>query len=234
MVNIQTKNSLPPAIISSKPLSFVELVHTIKMELSKKRNKQLTQTARVLLLHGMRKCPQMVDQMFWPFAIKAAAERMNSLHIDTDGHTPESKFYGVNIENIPVKTFHTMFCPCYILDSRLHNAGSTGLLKWDQDLTLVYILDTLHFTPEVFHLSTTHPLDMSAHSTMLSLSMTTQRYHIWKQEQSLHNGQIQYTPLQNRPVSKLWIYFKLGWVQLVKTILIYSSQIIRSLIHLQL
>jgi hypothetical protein len=74
-------------------------------------NKQLTQTARVLLLHGMRMWPQMVDQMFWPFAIKAAAERMNSLHIDTEGHIPESKFYGVNIEIIPVKIFHTMFCP---------------------------------------------------------------------------------------------------------------------------
>jgi hypothetical protein len=42
------------------------------------------------LLHSMRMWPQMVDQMFWPFAIKAAAERMNSLHIDTEGHTPES------------------------------------------------------------------------------------------------------------------------------------------------
>jgi hypothetical protein len=84
-------NFLPPAIISIKPLSFAELVHTIKTEL-------LTQTARALLLHGMRMWPQMVDQMFWPFAIKAAAERMNSLHIDTEGHTPESKFYGVNIE----------------------------------------------------------------------------------------------------------------------------------------
>jgi hypothetical protein len=78
----------------------------------------------------MKMWPQMVDQMLWPFAIKAAAERMNSLHIDTDGHTPESKFYIVNIENIPVKTFHTIFCPCYILDSRLHNAGSIGPSKW--------------------------------------------------------------------------------------------------------
>jgi hypothetical protein len=95
------------------------------------RNKQLTQTARVLLLHDMRMWPQMVDQMFWPFAIKAAAERMNSLHIDTEGHTPESKFFGVNIENIPVKIFHTMFCPCYIMDSRLHNVGSIGPPKWE-------------------------------------------------------------------------------------------------------
>jgi hypothetical protein len=59
---------------------------------AKSRNKQLTKTARVLLLHGMRMWPQKIDQMFWLFAIKAAAERMNSLHIDTDGHTPEPKF----------------------------------------------------------------------------------------------------------------------------------------------
>jgi hypothetical protein len=78
------------------------------------RNKQLTQGARVLLLHGMRMWAQIADQMFWPFAIKAAAERMNSLHINIDGNTPESKFYGINIENIPVKSLHTMFCPCYV------------------------------------------------------------------------------------------------------------------------
>jgi hypothetical protein len=94
--------------------------------IAKNRNKQLTQTARFHLLHGMRMLPQMVDQMFWPFALKAAAERMNSLHIDTDGHTPESKFYGVNIINIPMKIFHTMICPCYVLDSRLHNMDSIG------------------------------------------------------------------------------------------------------------
>jgi hypothetical protein len=64
----------------------------------KNRNKQLTQTARILLLHGMRMWPKMVDQMFWPFAIKAAAERMNSLHIDTEGHTPESKLYSVTLK----------------------------------------------------------------------------------------------------------------------------------------
>ena len=73
------------------------------------RNKQITQVARVLLLHGTRMWPHMIDQMFRPFAIKAAA---NSLHIDTEGNTPESKFYGINIENIPVKSHHTMFCPC--------------------------------------------------------------------------------------------------------------------------
>jgi hypothetical protein len=35
MVNFLTMNSLLPAIISTKPLNFAELVHTIKMELPK-------------------------------------------------------------------------------------------------------------------------------------------------------------------------------------------------------
>jgi hypothetical protein len=107
----------------------------------------------------MRMWPQMVDQMFWPFAIKAAAERMNSLHIDTDGHTPESEFYSVNIENIPVKTFHTMFCPI-----RLHNTGSIGPPRWKPrsnicvylghsplhagSVALVYNPSTRHVSPQ--------------------------------------------------------------------------------------
>jgi hypothetical protein len=47
--------------------------------IAKNRSKQQTQTARVLLLHGMRMWPQMADHIFWPFAIKAAAKRMKSL-----------------------------------------------------------------------------------------------------------------------------------------------------------
>ncbi len=65
---------------------------------------------------------------------------MNNLHINTESHTPESKFYGVNIVIIPVKTFHTMFCPCYVLDSRLHNTGSIGPQKWEPRLNIrVYL-----------------------------------------------------------------------------------------------
>jgi hypothetical protein len=83
----------------------------------------------------------------WPFAIKTAAERMNNFHIYTDGHTPESKFYGVNIENIPVKTFHTRFCRCYVLDSRLHNAGSIGPPKWEPRSNICVYLGHSPFHP---------------------------------------------------------------------------------------
>ena len=40
----------------------------------------LTQGARTILLHGMRMWPAMITTMFWPFALKAMAERLNSLH----------------------------------------------------------------------------------------------------------------------------------------------------------
>ena len=130
------------------------------------RNKQLTQGARTLLLHGMRLWPQMIDQMFWPFAVKATAERMNSITIDINGETPESKFYGVPLETIPVKSFHTMFCPCYVLDGRLQAAGSIGPPKWEPrsnirvylghspfhagSVALVYNPSTGHVSPQ-FH-----------------------------------------------------------------------------------
>lgn len=95
------------------------------------KNKQLTLGARTLLLHGIRMWPQMIDIMFWPFAMKAFAERMNALHFDLDGNTPESRMYGVKNEDPPIKSFHTLFCPVYVLDHRLQSAGGAGPPKWE-------------------------------------------------------------------------------------------------------
>jgi hypothetical protein len=69
--------------------------------------------------------------MFWPFAIKAMAERMNSLHVNQDGNTPESLMYGVILETIPIKNFHTLFCPMYVMDQCLQSAGGPGPPKWE-------------------------------------------------------------------------------------------------------
>ena len=43
------------------------------------KNKVLTTGAQTLLIHGIRMWPQMIDDMFWPFTMKAVAERINSL-----------------------------------------------------------------------------------------------------------------------------------------------------------
>ena len=95
------------------------------------KNKILTTGAITLLLHGIRMWPQMIDDMFWPFAMKAVAERLNSLQVDTQGRTPESILHDIKVEEIPVKSFHTLFCPTYVLDARLQSAGGAGPPKWE-------------------------------------------------------------------------------------------------------
>ena len=83
------------------------------------KNKIFTTGGRILLPHGRRMWPNMIDQMFWPFEIKDVAERLNSLQVDLTGQTPESILHGVKIEDIRVKSYHTLFCPTYVLDARL-------------------------------------------------------------------------------------------------------------------
>ncbi len=91
----------------------------------------LTLAARTLLMHGIWMWPQMIDTMFWPFAFKAAAERHNQLSLTAEGQTPLSILHDVPVENIPVKTFHTLFCLVYVLDACLQSPGGPGPPKWE-------------------------------------------------------------------------------------------------------
>jgi hypothetical protein len=72
---------------------------------------------------------QMIDTMFWPLAFKAAAERHNCVLLNSDGLTPNALLHGVPLDVIPIKTFHTLFCPVYVLDARAQSAGGPGPLK---------------------------------------------------------------------------------------------------------
>ena len=96
-----------------------------------KKNKMLTLGAHTLLLHGMRMWPTMIDSMFWSFAMKAVAERHNKIQIDVMGQTPESILHNLQIKDIPVKSYHTLFCPAYVLDARLQSSGGAGPPKWE-------------------------------------------------------------------------------------------------------
>jgi hypothetical protein len=73
----------------------------------------------------------MIDTMFWPFTFKAAAKRHNCLLLNSNGFTPNALLHGVPLNTIPVKTFHTLFCPVYVLDTRVQNAGGPGPPKWE-------------------------------------------------------------------------------------------------------
>ncbi len=79
----------------------------------------------------------MIDTMFWPFAFKAAAERHNCLSINKDGSTPTSILHDIAVEAIPVKKFHTLFCPVYVLDACAQSAGGPGPLNGNHKVALV-------------------------------------------------------------------------------------------------
>ena len=90
------------------------------------KNKIITQGARTLFLHVMHMWPQMINGIFWTFAIKAVAEWRNSLQINIIGKTPESILYGIKVEDISVNSYHTLFSPIYVLATILQNDGVPG------------------------------------------------------------------------------------------------------------
>ena len=65
-------------------LTFCGVVAHHQNGIIENKNKVLTTGARILLLHGIRMWTQMIDYMFWPFAMKAVAERLNSLQMLTE------------------------------------------------------------------------------------------------------------------------------------------------------
>ena len=52
--------------------------------------------------------------MMWSFALLAAADRMNNLHIDMHGSTPEMKYSLASGMKTRLNEFHTFGCPVYI------------------------------------------------------------------------------------------------------------------------
>ena len=68
--------------------------------------------------------------MVWPFALKAAQDRLNQLNVNLDGTTLDMRFSGVAAKNLILRDFHTFVCPCYVLDSRLQK-NPKGIPKWD-------------------------------------------------------------------------------------------------------
>ena len=56
------------------------------------KRKHLTLTSRTMLLHAQRLWPEYISTMLWPFALLAAADHINNIHVDINGLTPEMKF----------------------------------------------------------------------------------------------------------------------------------------------
>jgi hypothetical protein len=98
--------------------------------IAERKIKDVTLISRTILLHAMRYWPEYVTQMMWPFAAMCAQERMNNLHINLDGESPDMRFSNVKAVNVQLKHYHTFGCPVYILDSRLQT-NPKGVPKWE-------------------------------------------------------------------------------------------------------
>ena len=92
--------------------------------------KDLTLSSRTLVLHAQLHCPEYITTMVWPYALVASTDRMNNLHVDMNGKTPEMKFSNTIGSSTCLSNFHTFGCPVYILDFRLQSAGGAGPPKW--------------------------------------------------------------------------------------------------------
>ncbi len=92
--------------------------------------KQLTLVSRTILIHAQSHWPEYITTMLWPFALKAAQDRLNQLNIGFDGRTPDMKFSGVAAQTLRLRDFHTFGCPIYVLDSRLQSS-TMGVPKWE-------------------------------------------------------------------------------------------------------
>ena len=110
-------------------LTFCRVVAYHKNVILENENKVLTTGAHTLLLHGIRIWHQMINDIFWPVVMSAVEKWLNSLQVNTLGRTPESILHGVEVQDIPVKSYHTLFFPTYVLDARLQSDGGAGLLN---------------------------------------------------------------------------------------------------------
>ena len=87
----------------------------------------------------------MTNDMFQPVAVKSIAKLHNSLQINTLGKIPESILGSVKVEDIPVKSYHKIFSPIYVLDARIQNAVGAGPPKWEPRSRIFVYLGHLLF-----------------------------------------------------------------------------------------
>ena len=93
--------------------------------------KDLTLSSQTLVLHAQLHWPEYITTMFWPFALVEAVDRMNNLHVDMHGQTPEMKFSKTIGSYTRLSHFHTFGCPVYILDAILKSVCGGGPPKCD-------------------------------------------------------------------------------------------------------
>jgi hypothetical protein len=145
----------------------------------------ITQTARTLLLHAMANWPAVVNEEFWPFAIRHACTFHNaSLRYDTK-KSPHHMFTG-NVAPWKIDDFRVFGSPVFVLDKKLQDGDS--LPKWKArswmgvyvghslahsgNVPVIYNPQTTHITPQF------HVVFDDQFSTVVSPSNTLTDQHL--------------------------------------------------------
>ena len=156
--------------------------------------------------------PQMIDMMFWPFAFKAAAERHNQLSLTASGQMPLSILHNVPIKNIPVKTFHTLFCPVYVLDSQAQSAGDPGPPKWEPHSCIGVYLGHSPFHAGSLALVFNPRTGGCPHNIILFLTILFQPSLTWMQAWFPLTGRTCSSIHPRRQQMRNFLLLKTGWI----------------------
>ena len=101
------------------------------------RIRQLQDLGRTCLIHASNRWPGAITANLWPYAIRSSNDTLNHTPNLVSGRTPVEMFSGSQVKP-SMKSFHTLFCPVYTLDSDL--ASNKGINKWaDRSRVGIYL-----------------------------------------------------------------------------------------------
>jgi hypothetical protein len=97
--------------------------------IAERKIRTLGEDARTMLAHGIHLWPEAVTKSLWPYANKAACQTRNRFKLNDELLSQEEKISGVSI-NQNIKNEHTLFCPVFVLNTKLQS-GVGGIPKWN-------------------------------------------------------------------------------------------------------
>jgi len=97
--------------------------------IAEKRIRDLSDTARTMLIHANRQWPEAISANLWPYAIRMANDVRNATPNTKANIAPLEKFSGTTLKT-KLSDFHPFGCPAYVLDSNLQ--ARKKIPKWKE------------------------------------------------------------------------------------------------------
>lgn len=114
---------------SHQTISFCGVGAHHQNGVAERRIRDITESARTMLLHAAHRWPKVVLTNLWPQALKHAVNIRNALPRAGQKESPLSLFSGSPVEP-NLKHFHPFGCPVYVLEAPLQGQGMFP--KWKE------------------------------------------------------------------------------------------------------